>query len=76
MKTTIVLLVALTVNTSLIFSESLFTLVKYIHPLLLLGVEVLLLMLFACHKIWRDFSKTMEIDFGGLEVFTYRKKRK
>ncbi|CAM4165633.1 hypothetical protein ZORO111903_04615 [Zobellia roscoffensis] len=58
MKIAFFLLAALLVNTSLIFSESLFTLVDFIHPLFLLGIEVVLLFLFASHKFSSDFSKT------------------
>ncbi|MBT2160484.1 hypothetical protein [Zobellia barbeyronii] len=76
MKTTIVLIAALLVNAALIFSDSLFSLSKYIHPLVLLGMEVILLIIFVFHKIMRDFSKTIQMDFGILEVFISKKKRK
>ncbi|WP_289060066.1 hypothetical protein [uncultured Zobellia sp.] len=75
MKTTIILIVALLFNTSLLFAESLLVLVKKIDPVVLISIEALLIVLFAAHKFLSGFSKSMKIDFDCLEVFVYKKKR-
>ncbi|WP_276168480.1 hypothetical protein [Zobellia alginiliquefaciens] len=76
MKTTIILIVALLFNTSLLLAEPLLVLVKEIDPIVLISIEALLIILFAIHKFLNDFSKCMKIDFDGLEVFVYKKKRR
>lgn len=76
MKTSLVLLVAIIFNTTLLLAEPLFTLVKGINPLLFVAVEAVLFSGYAVNRFYGDFSKALEMDFGHLELFVYKKKRK
>ena len=74
MKTSVIIIVALFLNTSLLVAEPLSAFVKGISPFLLLGIETLLLLGYFINKWFRDLNKACTIDFGYLDIFVVESK--
>lgn len=75
MKTSLLLLIALMFNTTLLLAEPISTFVQGIDPLLFIILEGILITGYFANKFLGDFSKAIEINFGHLEIFVYKKKR-
>lgn len=75
MKTSLILIVALLLNTSLLLAEPMLVLIKGINPWLFIGIECFLILGYLGNKFLNDFSKAMEINLGPLEIFVYKKRR-
>jgi len=69
MKTSILLIAALLLNTSLLVAEPLATIVKDINLYLLLGIEALLLFGYFANKWLKELNKAYTVDFGYLDIF-------
>jgi len=69
MKTSMILLALLILNTSALLSEQLAALVKGINPWLLIGVEVVLLFIFYVNKQIKDLGDLSNIDLSDMELF-------
>ena len=76
MKTSIVLLALIVLNTSALLSEPLATLVKGINPWLLVGLEIVLLLVFYVNKLMKDLGDIANIDLSGIELFVVKPKDK
>lgn len=74
MKTSIIIIAALLLNTTLLVAEPLSTFVKDINPYLLIGIEALLLLGYFANKWLRDLNKAYAIDFGYLDIFVVESK--
>ncbi|MBC6997393.1 hypothetical protein [Cytophaga sp. FL35] len=75
MKTSLILLLALLFNTTLIFAEPLLFFVQAVHPAILFAVEGILVVGYSLNRFLGDFSKAVEISFDSIEVFVYKKRR-
>ena len=73
MKTSLLLLIAILLNTTLLMAEPLSTLVRHVDPLILILLEGILILGYFANGFFRDFSKAVEIDFGHLKIFVYKK---
>ena len=71
MKTSI-LLVALILNTTFLFIDSLASLVQGVNPWVFVVLEAILLVVFLTHKLLKDFKKTFDIDFDSIKVFPFK----
>lgn len=69
MKTSIIIIAALLLNTTLLVAEPISAFVKNINPLLLLGIEAFLLIGYLANKWLRDLHKACAIDLGCLNIF-------
>jgi len=76
MKTSMILLALLILNTSALLSEQLAALVKGINPWLLIGVEVVLLFIFYVNKQIKDLGDLSNIDLSDMELFVINSKDK
>ena len=76
MKTSIVLVSLLVINTSALLSETLASLVKEINPWLLVILEITLLLVFYIHNKLKGLKEIANIDFNGLDVFVMNSKKK
>lgn len=74
MKTSIFIIAALLLNTTLLFAEPLSTIVKGINPFIFIGIEVLLFLGFFANKWLRDLDKACVIDLGHLNIFVVKSK--
>ena len=74
MKTSIIIIAALLLNTTLLIAEPLASFVKGIDPWLLLGVEAILLLGYLANKWLRDFQKSCTLDLGCLNIFVMTSK--
>lgn len=74
MKTSVIIIVALFLNTTLLVAEPLSNFIKGISPFLLLGIETLLLLGYFANKWFRDLNKACVIDFGCLDIFVVESK--
>lgn len=72
MKTSMIIITALLLNTTLLVAEPLSTFVKGISPFILLAVEALLILGYFTNKWLRDLSKACTIDFGYLDIFVVK----
>lgn len=72
MKTSIVLITALILNTTLLFAEPLSGLIQGIDPWIFALSEVVLLAGFLTHKMLRELKKTFEIDIDDLKIFLFK----
>lgn len=76
MKTSIVLLALIALNTSALISEPLATLVKGINPWLLIALEIVLLFIFYVNKQMKELGDLANIDLSGIELFVMDSKDK
>lgn len=74
MKTSILIIAALLLNTTLLVAEPLSILVKGINPFILIGIETLLFLGYFVNKWLKDLKKACTIDFGYLETFVVKSK--
>jgi len=76
MKTSIVVLALLIVNTSALLSESLAQLINGVSPWLLIALEVVLLVVWYVNNLFKGLKTIAQIDFGDIELFVVRPRRK
>jgi len=74
MKTSIFIIVALLLNTTLLVAEPLSTFVRGINPFILIGIEVALVLGYFANKWLRDLNKACTLDFGYLNIFVVKSK--
>ncbi len=66
MKTSIILIVLILLNTTVLISEPLAQLIKGINPWLFVSVEIILLIAYYLNQIIRDVRKVAKIDFSEI----------
>lgn len=76
MKTSIVLLALIILNTSALLSEPLAALVKGINPWVLIAIEIMLLLIFYANAQLKGLNEISNIDLSGVELFVVRAKGK
>lgn len=76
MKTSIVLLALIFLNTSALLSEPIAGLVNGINPWLLVGVEIFLLLVLYLNYQLKELSQVAKIDFNGIEYMPTERKDK
>ncbi len=76
MKTYVVLLALLVLNTSALLSEPLAALVKGISPWFLVTVEVVLLLTFYINNQLKGLKEIANIDLSGIDLFVICSKDK
>lgn len=69
MKTSMILIAALFLNTTLLMAEPLATIVKSVNPYILIALEVLLLVGYFTNKWLKDLNKDYTVDLGYLDIF-------
>jgi hypothetical protein len=74
MKTSMIIIAALLLNTSLLIAEPLSAIVRNISPYLLMGVEAVLLFGYFINKWIQELRKAFELDLGPLNVFVVKSK--
>lgn len=74
MKTSIVIIAALLLNTTLLVAEPLSAFVKGINPFILTGIEVVLVLGYFANKWLRDLNQACTLDFGCLNIFVVKSK--
>jgi len=74
MKTSILIIAALLLNTTLLVAAPLSAIVKGIDPLILIGVEVILVLGYFANKWLKDLNKACTMDFGYLDIFVVKSK--
>ena len=74
MKTSIILIAALFLNTTLLMAEPLAAFVKDINPFVLVGIEAFLLLGYLTNKWLGDLNKACAIDLGYLNIFVIESK--
>ena len=76
MKTSVVLLLLIALNTSALLSESIAALVKGINPWILGSFEILLLITFYLNNQLKGLKELADIDLSGIELFVVKSKEK
>lgn len=76
MKTSIVLLALIVLNTSALLSETLAAWVKGIDPWLLIAFEIVLLITLYLHHLLKGLHEISKVDFNGIELFVIGSKNK
>lgn len=74
MKTSMIIIVALLLNTTLLVAEPLSTFVKGINPFIFIGVEALLVLGYFINSWLKDLNKACTMDFGYLDIFVVESK--
>ncbi len=74
MKTSLFIISALLLNTTLLIAEPLANVVKDINLFILLGIEAALLVGYFTNKWLKDLNKACTIDFGYLNIFVVNSK--
>lgn len=74
MKTSMIIIVALFLNTTLLVAEPLSAFVKEINPFILIGVEAVLLLGYFVNRWLRDLHNDCIIDLGHLNIFVLKSK--
>jgi len=70
MKTSVVLMVALWANTTLLLSESLLFLTDYINTWILAGAALLLIAIYYAHTVSNSFEKVRDIKILKSDIYT------
>ncbi|CAM4175040.1 hypothetical protein [Zobellia nedashkovskayae] len=76
MKTSIVLLALIFLNTFALLSEPIAGLVNGINPWFLVGVEIFLLLVLYLNYQLKELSQIAKIDFSGIEYMPTERKDK
>ncbi|MFK7814199.1 MAG: hypothetical protein AB8B59_17005 [Maribacter sp.] len=74
MKTSMIIIAALLLNTTLLVAEPLSIFVKGINPFILIGVEAFLVLGYLANKWLRDLNKACTVDLGYLNIFVLKSK--
>lgn len=74
MKTSIFIIAALLLNTTLLVAEPLATFVKGVNPLFFLGIEALLILGYFLNTWLRDLNKACTLELGYLNIFVVKSK--
>jgi len=74
MKTSVIIIAALFMNTSLLVAEPLSIYVKGISPYILLGIETALLLGYFVNKWFKDMNEACTINLGYLDIFVVKSK--
>ena len=74
MKTSIIIIAALLLNTTLLVAEPLSVFVKSVHPMFLLGTEVFLIFGYFTNYWLKELNKACAIDLGNLNIFVVKSK--
>lgn len=72
MKTSMIIIVALFLNTTLLIAEPLSALVQGINPFVLLGIEATLVLGFFTNKWLKDLDKACTLELDGLNIFVVK----
>ncbi|MRI00787.1 hypothetical protein GH721_09640 [Kriegella sp. EG-1] len=75
MKTSIVLLFLIILNTSALLSEPLAVIVKDLNPWFLVVLEVVLLLFFYLNNQLRGLNELANIDLSDIELFVIKPKK-
>lgn len=76
MKTSIILLALIVLNTSALLSETLATWVKGINPWVFIAFEVVLLVWLYLNYLLKGLQEIEKIDFSGIDLFVVTPKNK
>ena len=76
MKTSVILIAVLLLNTSLLFAEPLSAIVKDINLWILAIIEVLLLGIYFANRWLVNLTKDFMLDLGYLDVFVVKAPKK
>lgn len=76
MKTSLILIIAIFINTSLLLSQPLLILAEKINAWMLIAMELTLVFLWLVVKTVKELHKELEINLKGLEVFVFKAKKK
>lgn len=74
MKTSIFIIAALFLNTTLLVAEPLATFVKGIDPLIFIGIEVVLILGYFLNSWLRNLNRAYTLDLGYLDIFVVKSK--
>ena len=72
MKTSLILITALVLNTTLLFAEPLSTLLKGVNPLFLVLIEGVLVLGYIVNKWFKNLNEACMIDYGHLNIFVVK----
>jgi hypothetical protein len=75
MKTSLLILILLTVNTTTIFAKPMSLFIERIDTWILVLLEVLLLIGYFANNILKDINKTLEIELNGLNFYPKNRKK-
>ena len=75
MKTSLLILILLALNTTAIFSEPISFFIKGVDTWILVLFEVLLLIGYVVNNILKDINKAFEIEFNGLNFYPKNNKK-
>ncbi|NNC70931.1 MAG: hypothetical protein HKN90_08935 [Flavobacteriaceae bacterium] len=74
MKTSIILIALIFINTSAILAEPIASLLKGVNVWLLLSLEDLLIIGYYINSVVQNIRKVSEIDLSNLKLFVVKKK--
>ena len=72
MKTSIIIIAAILLNTTLLVAEPLSALIKGINPWILVGIESILVCGYFLNRWFGDLNKACTMDFGYLNILVYK----
>jgi len=72
MKTSMIIIVALFLNTTLLIAEPLSAFVQGVNPFLLLGIEASLVLGFFANKWFKDLDKACTLELECLNIFVVK----
>lgn len=74
MKTSMIIIIALLLNTTLLVAEPLSAIIKGTNPFLFIGIEAFLLLGYFANQWLRDLHKACAIELGHLNIFVVESK--
>ncbi len=76
MKTSLLLLILILLNTSIIISESITALIQNINIWWLIGLELFLLVVYYINKIIIDLNSHCKMDFNKINLYIVKGQKK
>ena len=75
MKTSVIIIAALLLNTTLLVAEPLSTIVKGINPYILVSIETFLILGYLVNSWVKELNKACAINLGYLNIFVVDSKK-
>ena len=72
MKTSVIIIAALLLNTMLLVAEPLSSFVKGIDPFIFISIEAFLILGYFFNMWFKDLNKACTMDFGYLDNFVFK----
>ena len=76
MKTSVIIIALIFLNTTALIAEPLASLFKNVNPWIFITIETLLVMGYFVNHIIKDLNRVLKLDFNNINLFVVKSKHK